>query len=202
MAQDVTLPRKYCTQMEEVKKRIDIVSQIDNGKRFTNDELFDYEIVSIHFRKILELIAFSTMIANIEIYKSTYKNFSNHWKAKTMLDSLEKIHPDFYPKPIKLESQNGRKKHFDVIKTGYLTKDDFIFLYDRCSEVLHTWNPFTEKERHVDFKYTVVDWISRIQNLLKLHLIRFIDRDEIWMVTMHNPDTGKVHAFTANPTST
>jgi len=199
MAQDVTLPRKYCTQMEEVKKRIDIVSQIDNGKRFTNDELFDYEIVSIHFRKILELIAFSTMIANIEIYKSTHKNFSNHWKAKTMLDSLEKLHPDFYPKPIKLESQNGRKKHFDVIKSGYLTKEDFIFLYDRCSDVLHAWNPFTEKERHVDFKYTVADWISRIQNLLKLHLIRFIDRDEIWMVTMHNPETGKVHAYTVNP---
>jgi hypothetical protein len=90
-------------------------------------------------------------------------------------------------------------KHFEHVEGGYLVQDDFVTLYDLCCEVLHTWNPFTKKERHIDFKLSVAEWTQKIERLLQLHLMQFVDRQEIWVVDMAYSTDGKVHAFKASP---
>ena len=199
MAMLEDLASTYCSCMENVKSRLDVVRSVFEGLLSTGQELFDYEVVSVQLRKSLELIAFASMTANKELYAKEHANFSRHWRVKTMLDSLRKIHPGFYPQPIKLDhvKDNGAK-HFEHVKNGYLTQEDFVTLYDLCSECIHTWNPFTEKERHIDFKHSVAKWVSRIECLLKLHLIQFVDREEIWIVEMANTKDGRVHAFKAS----
>lgn len=199
----VTVPEDlaatYCSCMEDVKSRLDVVRSVVEGRLSTGQELFDYEVVSVQLRKALELIAFASMTANKELYAKEHAKFANHWRVKTMLESLRKLHPGFYPQPIKLDhiKDNGAK-HFEHVKDGYLTREDFVTLYDLCSECIHTWNPFTEKERHIDFKLSVVEWVSRIECLLRLHLMQFVDREEIWIVEMANANDGKVHAFKAS----
>ena len=190
----------YCSCMEDVKSRLSIVKSVAKGQLSTGNELFNYELVSVHLRKSLELIAFASMTANKEIYQEAHSGFANHWKAKEMLTSLRRLHPGFYPQPIKLDHvKSSGAKHFERVEGGYLTQYDFVTLYDLCSEVLHTWNPFTKKERHIDFKLSVAEWTQRIERLLQLHLIQFVDRPEIWVVDMAHSTDGKVHAFKAAP---
>lgn len=189
----------YCICMEDIKSRIAIVRPVFEGRLSTGKELFDYEFVSVQLRKSLELIAFASMTANKDLYANQYAKFAKHWRVKTMLDSLRKLHPSFYPQPIELDhvKDNG-SKHFEHVKAGYLTQEDFVTLYDLCSGCIHTWNPFTKKERHIDFVHPISEWVSRIEGLLKLHLMQFVDRDEIWVVEMENANDGRVHAFKAS----
>ena len=192
----------YCACMEGVKSRLAVVSAVTEAQLSTGSELFDYEFVSLQLRKSLELVAFASMTANRKIYAEAHANFASHWRAKALLNSLGKIHPDFYPQPIELDHvKEFGAKHFKTVEGGYLTREDFVTLYDLCSEALHTWNPFTDKERHIDFKRSVAEWVQKMERLLRLHLMRFVDREEIWVVHMAYPEDGKVHAFTAAPSS-
>jgi len=187
--------------MEDVKSRIEVVNTVATRNLTSGSEIFDYEFIAVQLRKSLELVAFASMTANKKLYAEAHANFANHWRAKKMLNSLDLIHPGFYPQPVYLDHvKESGAKHFDFLKDGFLTKEDFVTLYDLCSEVLHTWNPFTNKERHIDFKRSVSDWAQRIERLLRLHLMRFVDRDEIWMVEMETSPDKKVRAFIASPT--
>ena len=192
----------YCNCMEDMKRRLVVVNTVAKGNLSTGSEVFDYELVAVQLRKSLELVAFASMTANKKLYAEAHANFANHWKAKAMLSSLDRLHPGFYPQPIILDHvKESGVKHFEHVKDGYLTQEDFVTLYDLCSEVLHTWNPFTNKERYIDFKRSVAEWVQRIERLLRLHLMRFVDREEIWVVEMETSTDGKVHAFTATPSS-
>ena len=196
------LAETYCNCMEDVKRRLTVVNTVTKGKLSTGSELFDYEFVSVQIRKSLELVAFASMTANKKLYAEAHANFANHWKAKVMLSNLHRLHPGFYPQPIILDHVNEfGVKHFEHVKDVYLTQENFVTLYELCSEVLHTWNPFTNKERHIDFKRSVAEWVQRIERLLRLHLMRFVDREEIWVVDMATSMDGKVHTFMATPRS-
>lgn len=196
------LVQSYCACMEDVKCRLAVVNTVTRGELSTGNPVFDYEFVSVQLRKVLEFVAFSSMIANKRIYAAAHADFSRHWRAKRLLEDLEKLHPNFYPQPIKFGhvTESG-VKHFDKVKNGYLTRDDFVTLYDLCSETMHTWNPFTDKDRRIDFKRSVVEWVRRIEGLLKMHLMQFVDRDEIWVINMERPEDGKVYAITGAPLS-
>ena len=200
MRSGLDLAITYCSCMEEVKNRLSLVKSVATAQLSTGNELFNYELVSVHLRKSLELIAFASMTANKNIYEEAHAGFANHWKAKEMLNSLNRLHPAFYPQPIKLDHvMSSGAKHFERVEDGYLTQGDFATLYDLCSEILHTWNPFTKKERHIDFKLSVAEWTRKIEQLLQLHLMQFVDRQEVWIVDMAYSVDGKVHAFKASP---
>ena len=189
----------YSNYMEDVKSRLAVVKTVSGGQISMGSELFDYEFVSVQLRKSLELVAFASMAANKKLYAEAHENFAKHWRAKEMLSNLESLHSDFYPQPIKLDHVNkSGVKHFEDIKNGYLTKKDFVILYDLCSEVLHTRNPFTEKNRHIDFKYSVAEWVQKIESLLRMHFMRFVDREEMWVVDMYSGD-GRVQVASMNP---
>jgi hypothetical protein len=190
----------YCSCMEDVKSRLAVVRTVTKGQLSTGSELFNYELVSVQLRKSLELVAFASMTANKKLYAEAHAGFANHWKAKEMLSSLNRLHPGFYPQPIRLDHvKKSGAKHFERVEGDYLTQEDFTTLYDLCSEVLHTWNPFTMKEKHINFKRSVTEWVQRIDRLLRLHFMQFVDREEIWVVDMEYSADGKVHAFKVAP---
>lgn len=166
----------YLQQMEEIKNRVSFARSFLNSEMSPEDELFGYEIVCVHLRKILELIAFSTLAANKEEYSRVHDDFSKKWNAKKLLRTIEKINPDFYPKPVKfLHTDSKEVKVLDYIKDGFLHRDDWLKLYDLCSTVLHVWNPYDEKERHINFEKSVTEWVQRIQNLLGLHYVQLLE---------------------------
>jgi hypothetical protein len=190
----------YLVCMEDLKRRLAIVRSIASGEFSVGDDFDNYELLSVHLRKSLECLAFASMSANKDAYSQARAAFARDWRAKDILDRLDRIHPDFYPKPVVLDyTDDNGFLHFDFVEHGHLTRDDFATLYDLCSQLMHAWNPFTERERHVDFGISVEAWTAKIERLLSMHLLRFVDRDEIWVVVMHDPSDGKVHVSRASP---
>src|ERR1700694_4124041 len=166
----------YINCMEEVRDRINLVTTIVAHTVTTGREVFDIELVFLQLRKVLELIAFASLTANKAKYSAAHAKFAEHWKAKLMLKELEKINLDFYPVPIEQpQLQANGAKHIPAVTEGFLTKDDFEFLYDKSSDILHVRNPFTGKDRIVQIGHSVNEWVSRIQALLGLHMVRLVD---------------------------
>ena len=45
------------------------------------------------------------------------------------------------------------RKHFDRVEDGYLTKEDFVLLYDGCAEVLHCRNPYAPGDPTINVQF-------------------------------------------------
>jgi len=185
--------------MEEIKKRVACINQFLNSSFSYGVDHYDYEVVCIHLRKILELIAFSNLAANKNEVDKMHKNIEGMWNARKLLKLIGRINPDFYPKPIEISAPDSRGvKIINFIENGYLTKEEWVQLYNLCSDFLHVWNPYNERERFVNFKISVSEWVQKIQNLLGVHTVQLLE-DRIFTVFMNYPMDGKVHAFPAEP---
>ena len=189
----------YCNCMEDIKHRLFDVNRILSGYSPMGHEGLDGEVVFLLIRKSLEQMAFSSLIAHKDAYSQIHEDFAKTWRVKKLLERIHAIHPDFYPKPVSFPAvDTGRVKHLLDVTEGYLTQDEFVFLYDACSEVLHTWNPYRPGPRVVDTQRPMAEWVQRIQRLLDLHYIRLAGEDGVWVIQMHHPEDGKVHAFPAS----
>ena len=183
--------------MEEVRDRINLVKSIGDHRVTTGREVFDVELVVVQLRKVLELIAFASLTANKEKYSAAHAEFAMHWKAKRMLQELEKINPDFYPMPIgRPQLQPDGVKHCPAVTDGFLTKEDFALLYDKTGAILHVRNPFNAQDPKLNIKYSVKEWVSRIQVLLALHMMHLVD-DKKWIVEI--PEDGPIRLWAAEP---
>lgn len=200
---DTKLQIMYCNHMQEIKARSDLVHSIVHGKISSGSELHDYEVAALNLRKILELIAFSSLIANKEKYALAHDKFEKHYKAKVILREIEKIHHDFYPKPADIKIKSGKADqphHVEPLKdSNALTKEEFEELYDKCSKIIHTWNPFDSSPRRVDFRLSVDAWMKKIKQLLSQHYIQLVDNSGCWFCVMNDPKDGQPHVYTLVP---
>jgi hypothetical protein len=189
----------YRTCMEKVRERTTVIKAVLAGAINTGSDVLNTELICLQFRKTLELIAYASLAANREKYAEAHANFGLHWRAKDMLKTLEKVNQDFYPMPLgpPIPQPDGTK-HFPRPADGYLTKDEFAFLYDTTSEYLHMRNPFSPKDSLVHTPYSVDGWVTRIRNLLAWHLMHLVDGGK-WVVQI--PATGPIHLFPATPTA-
>lgn len=193
----------YCDCLEGIKWRISAIDSILSGKTLGN-KMIDEEFIALQLRKSLEMIAFSSLAANKNVYEKQYKDFMNHWNAKFLMRDLEKVNPGFYPKPIKSVSVNEETKikHVEIHDKGFLTKDDFVELYELCGGILHSRNPFKSNNSRKDFISNMSKWVHQIKFLLKEHVVSFIDSDKHWIVVMNDPPDGTVKAYILEPDST
>jgi len=194
-----TLPQdiqRYCGQMEEVNLRLKAIDEILSAGVQHNGSNSSSEQLALQFRKILELIAFGTLIANRETYSTAHSDYISHWKAKDLLQNLEAVNPAFYPVPLKppVQRQDG-SKHFDNVSRNYLTRDQFMSLYDLCGSILHTHNPYSGKKAKQISTEAGRKWAKLVKNLLALHLAKLVAASECWVVVMHDQRDSRVHAF-------
>ena|SRR5215469_3175866 len=188
----------YVNSMARIRERINYVQTVNVNKIEVGSTVFKAELMFLNLRKVLEEIAFSTLAANKDVYSTAYTNFSTHWKAKAILEELKKLNTNFYPVALKDPISAGHDRHFEPIQDGYMTPDEFVTLYQASSEVLHTRNPYKEGDPTVQAKYTVQEWVWRIQTLLSLHRVQLLN-GSLWIVNI--PPTGNVHAWPATPIS-
>jgi hypothetical protein len=170
--------------MERVRGHLNIVSALSPGQiDFVAPDL-NAELMFLHLRKALEEMAFSSLCANVGRYCQAHADYASKWAAKRLLEGVGKLNPDFYPVPIHFNGGTPSEPG-----APHLTRDDFIFLYDLSSSLLHSWNPY-RTEAPPDLKYTVPEWLARFHNLLRTHSIRMIDDEEIWIVLV--PSEGPI----------
>jgi hypothetical protein len=129
-----------------------------------------------------------------------FADFETHWNAKRLLQKLAKVHPDFYPSPVSIPAQqSGPVKHLPDVADDFLTKDEFILLYDVCSQVIHTRNPYKTGPWVIDTGRPLSEWANRLRRLLDVHYIKLSAVPGVWLVQMVHPHDGKVHVFSCEP---
>lgn len=187
--------QKYIWCMTEIKLRIEVAENILNESNSTGQLPTDIECVALQFRKTLELIALASMCANKEVYSEKRENFYKDWNGKRILDDLEKVNPDFYPQPTKqiLDEKTGRVFKTEEIKEEYLTKDLYVELYNKCSELLHSNNPYSDSPDLDKLKAEFPKWKDKIVNLLNHHQIQLVNSDKQLWVIMKSKDDENVH---------
>lgn len=194
MASDIEI---YVGYIAEVRAKRDVIQDFIDGRATTGVEAYNDEFVFLQLRKTLELIAFASLTANKDVYSAVYEKFAEHWRVKAMLDYLEKVNPDFYPDPHDPPQETAPGvKHFPKPSDNYMTKCDFVILYNAASHFLHARNPFTAKPSQIDILYPVQEWVVRIRRLLLWHVMHLVNGDK-WVVNV--PFAGVVQAWPAAP---
>lgn len=188
---------KYCDCMEEVKRRTHTITTMLDGSWSTPYKATNVEFGCLQLRKTLELIALASIAANKEEYARQRAKFDSDWHAERIIRDLEKVNPNFYPKPTIQIADEATGKVVETIdrEEDYLTKDLFAEVYSRCSEVLHATNPY-DKQADYGVGALLPNWNQKIVNLLNHHQIQLIDQDYQLWVLMNSKDDGRVHAFT------
>jgi hypothetical protein len=194
--------QKYATLMQLVKLRIELVERLMQDK----DKLPivpRFEFVALQFRQILELVAFGSLIANEKVYASTHTDFAREWNAKKLLAKLEKLNADFYPKPVREVKSNvpGIPVRLERLAGGFLTREDFVRVYQECSEIIHTGNPYSVNKTNNFSELTVrfADWRLQIFTLLNLHELRMLNDPGMALCSMNDGGTNEVRVYRFSP---
>src|SRR5579862_5091556 len=91
---------KYCNVMEEIKHRTAVINAFGSGGAVALYPATTIESVYLQFRKILELVALGSLVANKTEFSKVYAGFAKYWNAQYLVKDIERINPDFYPRPI------------------------------------------------------------------------------------------------------
>lgn len=177
---------KYRAILIEIKRRTAVVDAFLFGSAHALYVPTTVESACLQIRKILELIAFSSLIANKEIYSSEYKKFAEHWNARLMLKDLERVNSDFYPKPIIQKPSNtpGIQSDWSDRQDDFLTKDNFLSVYEKCGGILHADNPYGVQTDYEKYLKQLKDWRNRIVNLLNAHTIKLVNDKNLYLFQM------------------
>lgn len=191
----------YQALMEDIKRRITCLRRLASGSLSLEDARLNWELAALQLRMVLESIAFASLSAHRDAYASVHAKFAQHWKAALLLKELAVIHPEFYPQPVRFDHvKEGGIKHF-ARADGYLTQEEFIELYDVCSQIIHMHNPFGEL-KPIDVRLSLGEWVARIQALLDTHFICMHGIEQLWVVHMSGRSDGGVQVAVAEPTPT
>ena len=170
----------YCNLMMEIRHRADAVSKLEPPCRELIPDFVRVESLILQVRKILELMALGSMVANESAYKEAYEKFEQRSHADRILRDLERINPDFYPRPAKVSKseQEGVDHHMELVENpdaSYLRKSDFPKIYKKCGGLLHAQNPFGSQRDYHYYESNIPVWMKKIEKLLSVHVFRLID---------------------------
>lgn len=67
----------------------------------------------------------------------------------------------------------------------HLTRDNYILLFDKCSDLLHAANPYSESQPpYMEFMSEAPEWLRKTMALLNHHHICPLDTDMMFIVQM------------------
>lgn len=181
--------------MDEIKRRIVFINQ-HLEKMQAGYNIIDVELLCLQFRKILEIIALGSLVANRKLYERARAKFENDWCAPRIFAVLEKVNPDFYPIPgqQRLDTETGKPVELEKYPYQYLTKDDFFVVYNACSNMLHAQSPYDTVPIDLQwYRAQFLEWREKIIALLSHHQIQLPDDNQQWWVIMQAQEDGKVH---------
>jgi len=189
--------------MQEVKHRNEVVRCFLTGKCNTPYRATTLETIYLQYRKTLELIALGSLVVNKKEVEKHKQKFDQWWHAERILVDIEKVNPDFYPRPIQDSAGDANRKiipyEISPINEGFLTRDEFAQLYDECGEILHADNPFGKKVNYLKYEKAMTGWLKKIMILLNSHTIRLLNDKNMYIVHMREAQDNDVHGYTFKP---
>ena len=187
---------KYCDLMEEIKLRMSVIDFFATGKGHALYEPPTLESVTLQLRKVLELIAFGSVITNKEAYSAVYSKVSKKWDAGDLLRELEEVNPKFYPIPV-IQTPSQKPGIFMEHKRrepiDYLTRDNFKEVYGRCGVMAHAANPYGKGIDYGYYRQNLTPWRAQVINLLNMHEIHLVNKPGMYVVQMSVHGSDRVH---------
>jgi hypothetical protein len=179
--------------MAEVKERINLVIELFTGK-FPLPEQMAFELCYLQLRMVCELIALGCLAVHGDSPGTRTARIRTAHQADFILNTLESLHPKFYPVP-GLLAPHPKGQAFIVSNEDYMTKEELLALYWRCGDHLHRGTFRTMKAlKQIDWD-TIETSVKKLTSLLKFHRIAFINsEDELW-VSVGDPP----HSAITNP---
>lgn len=189
----------YHDCLYEIKRRLDVIADHLGGKTKEKYRIIEAEVVSLQFRKILEMTALMSLVANKEAYAEQNEKFARHYHAERIINDLERINPNFYPCPIMRIEQEGNFDRLENLTEGFLTKEEFVKVYEKCGAMMHAHNPFGDKKAGdkllEECEALFPEWYSKICILLKHHRIELIGGKAMVIGLLERSDNGLPQAI-------
>ena len=183
----------YRGRMQEITYRLDVVKEFSTLRENALYLPTTVECVYLQLRNTLELIATASLVVNEDAKDVLSKEGRKKWHAGDILEAVETVNPDYYyPKPTRLVAKNkgsfvvgadGYRGEWEDFKGDYLTREKFTTLYDICSRVVHSPNPFDRRalarSSKIDKKLLIQaqKWHERIINLLTHHHFKLVGEE-------------------------
>ena len=187
--------------MLEIRHRASAVASLEKPNREVIPDFIRVELLVMQIRKILEIIALASMVANEKEYLAAYDRIEKHYHAKKILQFVEKLNPDFYPKPVS-HTKTGDSTHHLELKIDqagdHLTRKEFERLYDRCGALMHAHNPYSKPKNYAEYESSIREWMTKIEGLLHAHVIKLVNDSNYYLIHMNSPD-GRPHGFILSP---
>lgn len=169
---------QYAKLMWECRLRLESLRDIELGRGHTTYLQTTIEFEALQLRKLLELIAFSSLVSYQDAYRAIRDDIARDWHAARIIKKVKSINPKFYPVPI----EGVGTRDWLRLKDGFLTIRQFHILYDQCGDQLHTKNPFARQKSSLAFHRKVPDYRKRIQQLLAWHVVSLANTGEVIQV--------------------
>ena len=191
----------YCDLMEEIKRRITVIQFFSAKENATPYKATTIETMCLQLRKVLELIALGSLVANKKEFSKFNDKFEKMWNAKFILRDIKRVNPDYYPRPVtEKESEDPAiKNKLEDIRSGYLTPLRFVKVYEKCGAIMHADNPFGSKVDYSYYDKNIPIWVTEIMTLLNNHNIKLVNDENMYLVHMQEARDNKVHAYTFAP---
>ena len=182
--------------MDEIVKRTHV---IDAFLAKTSNALYmptTVESIFLQFRNILELISTASLIVNDSDQLKLNQVGRANWRAGRILHAVEAVNPQYYyPQPVRGKKSSTLGLDFDILdfKGEYLTRDRFDTLYDVCSDVIHTPNPFNSKIKPKDYDRLLQDafkWRRLTHALLVEHQFMLVNDENMYIVQVRDESKG------------
>ncbi len=145
----------------------------------------------LQMRKALEAVAFAAIAPNKDQY-AEYRaqaarsaDFTKDFNARSILQFLSKVNPDFYPLPVSAPiAVSPGNWHFERREDKSLTKENFESFYDRLGKHLHADNPWGNDKGLENLAKDIPEVIAATRSLLSWHFttIRTPQFSGVWVV--------------------
>lgn len=196
--------KQYCDQMEAIKADLQDVRNQWNSEPEKTDKLVD--MAGVATRKLLEKIAFATLISNKDNPGRTIEEMRNWWNPREILNEIEKVHPDCFPKPLEIKSRKEDPAQPFRLKTkGVLNKERLIGIYKELNPLAHSTNPLADQPDYSRYRVSIPQWLDLIASTMEIHQVKlFHHRDHFYVVKMSGDRDGSVQCttFTRNAEET
>ena len=167
------------TLMSQIKRRllhaIELASTLKPGVA-----TYEHEYVALHIRKLLEQIAYSSLIVNRTAYLRNFPKFEKEWRPTQLLKLIEQINPNFYPQPVVYPSPGN----LVALEDGFITREDFEFLYKKTHVLLHAQHPHVPFQDVSQWKHSPNDWLVMIGTLLQFHVMHVAESDRLLIIEL------------------
>lgn len=169
---------RYAKLMWEARLRLEVVSDFLQGTASATYVQASIESMALQLRKLLELIAFSSLVSNRDAYEAVRSDIAKDWHANRILRRVESINPKFYPQPV--DGFVGSK--WKKVRSGFLTRLQFAELYDECGNILHVPNPLGRGRSSLVFQRKIPLYLCRLERLLSEHVVQLASSKELLWV--------------------